>query len=52
MNTELVSLQLPASFYKKLQTIAIAKNTDVVGAIAQCVAIANPQKSWLSELAK
>jgi hypothetical protein len=34
MNTELVSLQLPASLYEKLQTIAIAENTDVVGAIA------------------
>ena len=51
MNTELVSLQLPASLYEKLQTIAIAENTDVVGAIAQFVAIANQKKSWLQDLA-
>ncbi len=38
MNTELVTLQLPASLYEKLQTIAIAENTDVVDAIAQFVA--------------
>ena len=51
MNTELVSLQLPASLYEKLQTIAIAENTDVVGAIAQFVAAANQKKSWLQDLA-
>ncbi|AFY74537.1 hypothetical protein Syn7502_02573 [Synechococcus sp. PCC 7502] len=34
MNIELVSLQLPASLYEKLQTIAITENTDIVGAIA------------------
>ena len=51
MNTELVSLQLPASLYEKLQTIAIAENTDVVGAIAQFVATTNQKKSWLQDLA-
>ena len=51
MNTELVSLQLPASLYEKLQTRAIAENPDVVGAIAQFVAIANQKKSWLQDLA-
>ena len=51
MNTELVSLQLPASLYEKLQTIAIAENTDVVGAIAQFVATANQKKNWLQDLA-
>lgn len=51
MNTELVSLQLPASLYEKLQTIAISENTDVVGAITQFVATANQKKSWLQDLA-
>jgi hypothetical protein len=51
MNTELVSLQLPASLYEKLQTIATEENTDVVGAIAQFVATANQKKSWLQDLA-
>jgi hypothetical protein len=51
MNTELVSLQLPASLYEKLQTLATEENTDVVGAIVQFVAIANQKKSWLQDLA-
>jgi hypothetical protein len=50
MNTELVTLQLPTSLYEKLQTIAVAENTDVVGAIAQFVATANQKKSWLQDL--
>jgi hypothetical protein len=50
MNTELVSLQLPASLYEKLQTIATEENTDIAGAIAQFVAVANQQKNWLQNL--
>jgi hypothetical protein len=51
MNTELVSLQLPASLYEKLRALATEGNTDVVGAIAQFVATANQKKSWLQDLA-
>jgi len=50
MNSELVTLQLPNSLYEKLQTIATAENTDVVGAISQFVATANQKKSWLQDL--
>jgi hypothetical protein len=51
MNTELVSLQLPITLYDKLQTLAKEDNTDVVGAIARFVAIANQKKNWLQDLA-
>lgn len=50
MNTEVVTLQLPASLYEKLQTLATEEHTDPVGVIAQLITNAYQQRGWLQEL--
>lgn len=50
MDTELVTLQLPASLYEKLQALAIEKHTEPMNVIANLVTDATQQKNWLQDL--
>jgi hypothetical protein len=50
MDTELVTLQLPANLYEKLQALAIEKRTDPIDVIASLVTDATQQKNWLQDL--
>jgi hypothetical protein len=50
MNTELVSLQLPASLYEKLQMLAIEEHTDPVGIITDLITDAYQRRGWLQDL--
>lgn len=51
MDTELVTLQLPANLYEKLQTLATKEHTDLVGVITQLVTDAYQQGGWRQDLA-
>jgi hypothetical protein len=50
MDTEFVTLHLPATLHKKLQALATEEHTDLVGVITQLVTNAYQQKSWLQNL--
>ena len=50
MNTELITLQLPASLYEKLQTLAAEDNTDPIGVITQFITDAYERRGWLHDL--
>ncbi|MGH2415490.1 MAG: hypothetical protein ACRDEA_17735 [Microcystaceae cyanobacterium] len=50
MATELVTLQLPANLYEKLQTLATEEHTDLAGVITKLVTKAYQQRSWLHDL--
>ncbi len=50
MDTTFISVQLPASIYKKLQTLATEEHTDPVGLISQFVTEAFQRRQWLQDL--
>lgn len=50
MSTELVSLQLPAGLYEKLQMLATEEHTDPVDIITGLIADAYQRRSWLQDL--
>jgi hypothetical protein len=50
MNTQLITLQLPASLYEKLQTLAAEDNTDPIGVITQFITDAYERRGWLHDL--
>ena len=51
MSTKTVVLQLPASLYAELQSLATEEQTDPVGLIARMIAAANQRRTWLRNLA-
>ena len=50
MDTELVTLELPASLYKQLQELATQEHTDLVSKLTQLVTDACQRKTWLQDL--
>ena len=50
MDTELVTLQLPARLYEQLQELATQEHTDLVSKLAQLVTDAYQRKTWLQDL--
>jgi len=50
MNTELVTLELPANMHEQLQALATAEETDVVSYLEQLVADAYQRERWLKTL--
>ena len=50
MDTELVTLQLPARLYEQLQELATQEHTDLVSKLAQLVTNAYQRKTWLQDL--
>lgn len=50
MDTELVTLQVPASPYSKLQALASEEQTNPVDVLAQLVTTAHQRRQWLQDL--
>jgi hypothetical protein len=50
MNPEPITLLLPASLYKKLQTLAAEEHTDPIGVITRFITDAYERRSWLNDL--
>jgi hypothetical protein len=51
MAKEVVTLELPASLYDKLQELAAEDQTDPVSVITHLVIIAHQHRAWLRDLA-
>jgi len=51
MSTKTVALQLPASLYAELQSLAAEEQTDPVGLITRLIVAANQRRTWLRNLA-
>jgi len=51
MSTKTVALQLPASLYAELQSLAAEEQTDPVGLITRLIVAANQRRAWLRNLA-
>ena len=50
MDTSLVNLQIPASLFDTLQSLAAKEQTDPVELIARLTAIAQRRSAWLHDL--
>jgi hypothetical protein len=50
MDKTLIDIQLPASLYEKLQTLATEEQTDPVSLIAKFVTEAYQHRRWLQDL--
>lgn len=50
METELITVQLPADVYRKLQALAIEQHTDPVSLMATLITDAAQQKNWITDL--
>lgn len=50
MDKSPVTIQLPASLYAELQTLAADEQTDLVEVIRRLVAIANQRRAWRRDL--
>lgn len=50
MNTELITLELPANMHKQLQALATAEETDVVSYLEKLVTDAYQRERWLKTL--
>lgn len=50
MNTEIVTLELPAKLYTQLQILASEEQTDPVALVADLVTAAYQRRGWLRDL--
>jgi hypothetical protein len=50
MNTKFVTLELPASLYEKLQTLATEEHTNPVDIITELITEAYQHRGWLQDL--
>jgi len=50
MDTELVSLQIPARLFDRIKELAEQENTDPVEVVNQLITMAHQRRAWLNDL--